>query len=31
MRLASDDLFKALGDPTRRAIFEQPSCDGERT
>jgi DNA-binding transcriptional ArsR family regulator len=29
--LASDDLFKALGDPTRRAIFEQLSVGGERT
>ena len=31
MRTASDDLFKALGHPTRRAIFEQLSLERELT
>lgn len=26
-----DDLFRALGDPTRRAIFERLCRDGEQT
>ena len=26
-----DVLFKALGDPTRRSIFEQLCCEGEQT
>ena len=29
--LAADDLFKALGDPTRRAIFERLVSGGEQT
>ena len=29
--LAADDLFKALGDPTRRAIFERLATEGEQT
>lgn len=29
--LAADDLFKALGDPTRRAIFERLASGGEQT
>ncbi len=29
--LAADDLFKALGDPTRRAIFERLVSEGEQT
>jgi DNA-binding transcriptional ArsR family regulator len=29
--LAADDLFKALGDPTRRAIFERLASEGEQT
>jgi DNA-binding transcriptional ArsR family regulator len=31
MRVAADNLFKALSDPTRRAIFEHLSRDGEQT
>ena len=31
MRAAPDDLFKALGDPTRRAIYEHLVSDGEQT
>lgn len=31
MRVVADDLFKALADPTRRAIFERLSRDGEQT
>jgi len=31
MRAASADLFKALADPTRRAIFERLVRDGEQT
>jgi len=31
VRTASDDLFKALGHPTRRAIFEQLSHERELT
>jgi DNA-binding transcriptional ArsR family regulator len=31
MRGVSDDLFKALGDPTRRAIFERLCREGEQT
>ena len=31
MRAASDALFKTLGDPTRRAIFERLARDGEQT
>jgi DNA-binding transcriptional ArsR family regulator len=27
----SDDLFKALADPTRRSIFERLARDGEQT
>lgn len=27
----ADDVFKALADPTRRAIFERLSRDGEQT
>jgi DNA-binding transcriptional ArsR family regulator len=30
MRKASDLLFKTLGDPTRRAIFEHLASGGER-
>src|SRR3954469_25678263 len=29
--LAADDLFKALDDPTRRAIFERLVSEGEQT
>jgi DNA-binding transcriptional ArsR family regulator len=29
MNTTSDDLFKALGDPTRRAIFERLVREGE--
>ena len=29
--LGADDLFKALGDPTRRAIFERLVSGGEQT
>ena len=31
MQAAADNLFKALSDPTRRAIFEHLSRDGEQT
>jgi DNA-binding transcriptional ArsR family regulator len=31
MRTAWDALFKTLADPTRRAIFERLSRDGEQT
>ena len=31
MHIATDDLFKTLADPTRRAIFERLSRDGEHT
>src|ERR1700733_4715256 len=31
MPVPSDALFKALADPTRRAIFERLSRDGEQT
>src|SRR5262244_3693753 len=31
MRAAPDDLFKALSDPTRRAIYEHLVRDGEQT
>src|SRR6187397_2565199 len=31
MPVAPDDLFKALGDPTRRAIFERLVSEGEQT
>ena len=31
MQAASNELFKALADPTRRAIFEQLMRDGEQT
>jgi DNA-binding transcriptional ArsR family regulator len=31
MQAATDDVFKALADPTRRAIFERLSRDGELT
>ena len=31
MRVAPDDLFRALGDPTRRAIFERLVGEGEQT
>jgi len=31
MRVVADNLFKALSDPTRRAIFEHLSRDGEQT
>jgi DNA-binding transcriptional ArsR family regulator len=31
MRAAPDDLFKALSDPTRRAIYEHLVSDGEQT
>jgi DNA-binding transcriptional ArsR family regulator len=31
MPAAPDDLFKALADPTRRAIFERLSRQGEQT
>ena len=31
MRTAPDILFKSLADPTRRAIFERLSRDGEQT
>jgi DNA-binding transcriptional ArsR family regulator len=31
MRAVADNLFKALSDPTRRAIFEHLSRDGEQT
>jgi DNA-binding transcriptional ArsR family regulator len=31
MQAAPDELFKALADPTRRAIFESLVLDGEQT
>ena len=31
MQVAPDDLFRALGDPTRRAIFERLVKEGEQT
>jgi DNA-binding transcriptional ArsR family regulator len=31
MQVAADDVFKALADPTRRAIFERLASDGEQT
>src|SRR6478672_10287635 len=31
MPVAPDDLFRALGDPTRRAIFERLVSEGEQT
>jgi len=31
MQAVADNLFKALADPTRRAIFEHLSRDGEQT
>jgi DNA-binding transcriptional ArsR family regulator len=31
MHAVADDVFKALADPTRRAIFERLSRDGELT
>jgi DNA-binding transcriptional ArsR family regulator len=31
MRNVSDALFKSLADPTRRALFERLSRDGEQT
>jgi DNA-binding transcriptional ArsR family regulator len=31
MQAVADKLFKALSDPTRRAIFEHLSRDGEQT
>ena len=31
MRAAPDDLFRALADPTRRAIYEHLISDGEQT
>jgi DNA-binding transcriptional ArsR family regulator len=31
MQTTSDDLFKALADPTRRAIFERLCRDGAQT
>jgi DNA-binding transcriptional ArsR family regulator len=31
MHAAPDTLFKTLGDPTRRAIFERLARDGEQT
>jgi DNA-binding transcriptional ArsR family regulator len=31
MPVAPDDLFRALGDPTRRAIFERLVREGEQT
>lgn len=31
MRAVADKLFRALSDPTRRAIFEHLSRDGEQT
>jgi DNA-binding transcriptional ArsR family regulator len=31
MRTAPDEIFKSLADPTRRAIFERLSRDGEQT
>lgn len=31
MSAVADDIFKALADPTRRAIFERLARDGEQT
>lgn len=31
MQAEADDVFKALADPTRRAIFERLARDGEQT
>ena len=31
MQAAADELFKVLGDPTRRALFERLVSDGEQT
>src|ERR1700722_7096243 len=31
MQAAADDVFRALADPTRRAIFERLASDGEQT
>ena len=31
MQAVADNLFKALSDPTRRAIFERLARDGEQT
>jgi DNA-binding transcriptional ArsR family regulator len=31
MQAAANDVFKALADPTRRAIFERLARDGEQT
>jgi DNA-binding transcriptional ArsR family regulator len=31
MQTAADNLFRALADPTRRAIFERLARDGEQT
>jgi DNA-binding transcriptional ArsR family regulator len=31
MQAATENVFKALADPTRRAIFERLSRDGEQT
>jgi DNA-binding transcriptional ArsR family regulator len=31
MRTAPDEIFKSLADPTRRAIFERLSREGEQT
>src|ERR1700676_2615107 len=31
MQAVADDVFKALSDPTRRAIFERLARDGEQT
>ncbi len=31
MRGVADDVFKALADPTRRAVFERLARDGEQT
>src|SRR5881396_2393188 len=31
MQAIADDVFKALADPTRRAIFERLARDGEQT
>jgi DNA-binding transcriptional ArsR family regulator len=31
MRAIADGVFRALGDPTRRAIFERLARDGEQT
>jgi DNA-binding transcriptional ArsR family regulator len=31
MRAAADNVFKALADPTRRAIYEHLARDGEQT